>query len=685
MVDDGPGELAPVTAAIPDLPGHRSAKLATPMTLASLSARDADASAPAQGPGVGILSLLFLSAWCGLLAGLVEVATILGRKRFFDTNQLLGMSRHLVWIVPLTDLLILLCAGLLGCLLAWLRPAAGRRAAARGLCALTLLPMPLVAFPQVYTVAWIPVAIGLSIRIVPILGRHRRECRRVVLATAPMLVAAVAALAGVPWAAGRFERARDRARPVPDGGDNVLLIVMDTVAADHLALYGYGRPTSPAIDELAGRGCRFDAAMSSSSWTLPSHAGMFTGCWPHELSVGWRTPLDAASPTVAEFLRARGYETAGFIANTTYCAADSGLGRGFATYEDVLFRELSALRMAILVQRSLAALETTGQWLGDAFNLRWLKGAVRRVREPFEADRKDAATVNQQFLDWLSHRPQPARPYFAFLNYFDAHSPYQLPASRIHRFGIQPTADRDIRLLRGWWDMDKRRLKPEELAFLLNAYDDCVASIDEQVGRLFDELDRRKALGRTWVILVADHGESFGEHPGVYLHGGSLFQTELHVPLVVIPPPGTSIKPTVAETVSLRDLAATIVDLAGHCAESPFPGASLARLWRPAAAGRGPETSDDRALAELSPNETLISNGSSPPRRSWPVAALVEGGWSYLRRDGDVREQLYDLREDPKERHDVSASTAASARLERMRKTLSNLTGGPLSPDRFNP
>src|SRR4051794_13320264 len=85
---------------------------------------------------------------------------------------------------------------------------------------------------------------------------------------------------------------------------------------------------------------------------------------------------------------------------------------------------------------------------------------------------------------------------------------------------------------------DKWRISPGELGFVFNSYDDCVASIDGQLGRLFDELRRRKALDRTWVILVSDHGESFGEHAGVFLHGSSLKQTELHVPLVAIPPRG---------------------------------------------------------------------------------------------------------------------------------------------------
>ena len=411
---------------------------------------------------------------------------------------------------------------------------------------------------------------------------------------------------------------------------------------------------------------------------------MFTGRWPHDLSVGWRTPLDAARPTVAEFLQARGYATAGFIANTMYCAADSGLARGFTVYRDYVFRELSPFRMAVMVKKSLDGLQAIGDTLGDALDLASLKAGMRRIRERFESDRKDASGVNREFLDWLAHRPQPERPYFAFLNYFDAHSPYQLSPRRVHRFGVKPTDEREYRLIQEWWDMDKGRVTPEDLAFLFNAYDDCVASIDEQVGRLFDELGRRKALDRTWVILVSDHGESFGEHAGIFLHGSSLYQTELHVPLVVIPPPGTPIKPVVAETVSLRDLAATIVDIAGWGAESPFPGGSLARLWQPSSGPPDATGPGDRVMAELVPNETLAA-GTDSPRRPWPMAALTEDGWSYIRREGEVREELYHLREDPKEQHNLADSAGSRPRLERMRGVISRLTRGPLTPDRFNP
>ncbi len=436
---------------------------------------------------------------------------------------------------------------------------------------------------------------------------------------------------------------------------------MDTVAADHLSLYGYDRPTSLAINEVARRGCRFDAAVAASSWTLPSHASMFTGRWPHDLSVGWRTPLDAASPTVAEFLRSQGYATAGFIANTTYCAADSGLSRGFTEYRDYIFHELSPFKMAALVQRSLDGMQAIGDGLGDALDLPWLRASATRVRERFDTDRKEAAVVNREFLDWLAHRHQAERPFFAFLNYCDAHTPYQLAPRRIHRFGVKPSDEREYRLIQDWWTMDKGRVSPQELAFVLNAYDDCVASIDEQVGRLLDELERRKDLDRTWVIIVADHGESFGEHAGVFLHGSSLYQTELRVPLVVVPPPGTPIKPVVAETASLRSLAATIVNIAGMGADSPFPGTSLTHLWGPSSRPPNDAGSGESALAELVPNETLDGRASDASRRPWPLAALTEGGWAYIRHEGEVREELYHLRDDPREQRDL-ATAAGRAR-----------------------
>src|SRR5262249_31529412 len=154
-------------------------------------------------------------------------------------------------------------------------------------------------------------------------------------------------LGASPWIRDRWKQMRAGAQRLPPPGSaNVLLIVLDTVAAGHLSLYGYDRPTSTTLEELAQLGIRFDFAMAPSSWTLPSHATMFTGRWHHELSVGWLAPLDETRPTLAEFLGARGYATAGFIANSRYCGSDSGLGRGFTFYEDYIFPGLTASKTA---------------------------------------------------------------------------------------------------------------------------------------------------------------------------------------------------------------------------------------------------------------------------------------------------------------------------------------------------
>ena len=196
-------------------------------------------------------------------------------------------------------------------------------------------------------------ALGLAARVVPLIERNSHIFRRFVLVSFPAAVAVVAILGASLWVGDRIKQSRENARPLPPpGSPNVLLIVMDTVAAGHLSLHGYDRATSTTLVELAERGIRFDSARAASSWTLPSHATMFTGRWMHELSVGWLTPLDRTHPTLAEFLGDRGYATAGFVANTPYCAADSGLARGFTHYQDFIFPELTALKIGRACQSS---------------------------------------------------------------------------------------------------------------------------------------------------------------------------------------------------------------------------------------------------------------------------------------------------------------------------------------------
>jgi arylsulfatase A-like enzyme len=629
-----------------------------------------------------IVALWLLSASCGLVAGLLEVGGIVLRKRAFDPDHLYKIGRHFVWMIPLADLAVFATLGLIGCVVVAAWPRRGRWLFARGLCALTLLPALLVDFPRIHGAAWVLVTLGVSARLVPWLERRGQIVRRFAMVGFPAAVAVVAILGGSLWIGDSIARQRQESQPLPPpGSPNVLLIVMDSVAAGHLGLYGYQRNTSTSLAELAERGIRFDAARAACSWTLPSHATMFTGRWMHELSVGYLTPLDEARPTLAEYLGGRGYATAGFVANLFYCAADSGLGRGFTRYRDFIFPGLTAMKSAVLVNRALGGFQLLANAAGKWLEAAGLRAHVRRIWEAMAVDRKRAADVNHELLDWLAGRAQPGRPFFAFLNYYDAHYPYELTPNRLHRFGAEPAADAHRRLIRDWWGIDKAKVPPEDVAFARDAYDDCVADLDEEVGRLVDALGRRGLLERTWLIVTSDHGESFGEHPGVFCHGESLYETELHVPLIVVPPGGIEAR-TIAEPVSLRDLAATIVDITGLSAGSPFPGSSLARTWRPSAGG---PPSPSPSMAEVVPNDPLDRDAWGVPRPLAPLGAVKEADWSYIRRDTDAREELFHLRDDPGERDNRAAGSAARGALQRMRESLGGLTAGPLSPGRFPP
>jgi arylsulfatase A-like enzyme len=647
----------------------------------------AETVGPSTGGRAGqlaLLSLLGLSAWSGLLAGLLEVGTTVVRKQVFDSNQLLKMSRHFVWLIPLSNFAIFLALGFFGCAIVLFWPRRGRWLFYRILGALMLLPVLLVAFPRIYTLAWLIVALGLAARLVPLFERAGRGFRRFVVATLPVAVAVIAMLGASVWLGDIKKQWRENERTLPPAGSpNVLLIVLDTVAAGHLSLYGYERATSTSMSELAGRGIRFDAARASSSWTLPSHATMFTGRWLHELSVGWFTPLDKTHPTLAEFLADRGYATAGFVANTGYCAADTGLSRGFTRYEDFIFPELTALKTAVMADRALEFLRATVYFSEDWLESAGLLRAVRRLVRSIDDDRKVAAVVNRELLKWLAQRHQPERPFFAFLNYFDAHYPYQLPPGRLHRFGVEPTDANERYLIQQWGVLDKETVSPNGVAYAAAAYDDCIADLDEQIGKLIDLLRDRGDLDRTWLFVTADHGESFGEHAGYFGHGTSLYDTELHVPLVIIPPGGIAAGRVVKEAVSLRDLPATIVDVVGQAAGAPFPGDSLARFCEEPSAVAD-QFSVSPSLAEVVPYDQREGDYWTATRQRPPLGALKGREWSYIRREADGREQLFRLNDDAKEHHNLAGNPSMETIREQMHKALDGVTGGPLSPERFN-
>jgi arylsulfatase A-like enzyme len=412
---------------------------------------------------------------------------------------------------------------------------------------------------------------------------------------------------------------------------------------------------------------------------------MFTGRWPHELSAGWLTPLDGQYPTLAAWLGGRGYATTGFVANTAYCGADSGLARGFTFYQDHIFPELTVLETAELVNRALEGIRAITFFAEDWLASTGLLAHVERFLRSLDDSRKAAAEVNRELLHWLVQRPRPERPFFAFLNYYDAHFPYELPSGGLHRFGAEPSDSHERWLIHQWGLLDMKAVSAQGVAFAAAAYDDCIAELDERIGMLIDELDRRGVLNQTWLIVTSDHGESFDEHPGYFVHGTSLYDTELHVPLVMVPPGGIATKRVVKQPVSLRDLAATVVDLAGQSTGSPFPGVSLAGLWsQPSPAAPMQPFAVSRSLAELVPNNPKLRDQWDRPTLLPAVGAVKDDEWSYIRREGQVREELFHVSQDPGEQHNLATDLAAQTVLQKMRAALNELTGGPLVTERFS-
>ena len=498
-------------------------------------------SKPAPGaPAVwrpGAWEVIALSAWFGLVAGLLEVLTKITCVVIGRFGGLYQMSRHFFWLIPITNLLVFIFLGGFLALGVRVWPRFGGWLSVRWLGALALLPSLLVAGPEIYVAAWFILAWGVAIQFAALLERHAAGFKRLVAYSFPVLAAIVLTLAG--WIIGRdwLKQARESSRTLPPAGSpNILLIVLDTVRADRLSVYGYRRKTTPTLERIASQGIRFDAAQSTSPWTLPSHGSMFTGHLPHELRAGWLAPLGARFPTLAGYLSSRGYATAGFVANTLYCGYDTGLSEGFTHYADYSLQQMDAFLMARLTEHALLGFFELASWV-NTHNWSNVLAPIQEFveRYVYNGKRKDASTINREFFAWLSRRDQPGRPFFAFLNYMDAHDPYLPPGLMDFRFGLRPMTADDLTVLQNWELIDKPSLDNYFKTLASDCYDDCIRYLDGQLQVLFSGLATQGILERTLVVVVADHGESFGEHD-LFVHGDSLYRPETHVPLLVMMP-----------------------------------------------------------------------------------------------------------------------------------------------------
>jgi arylsulfatase A-like enzyme len=502
-------------------------------------------------PDAAPLKTLFLAVTAALLTAAVHLAIVVVRRDVLHELLWTWWARDQVRVTPLAYLVAFapLAALLLVLHLAFRRrvalPVVAGALSAFGTFAVLLL------FPRIAPVAWMVVALGVGVQVARAWGRHPEAAWRVTRRTGALLLAGFLVL-GVrnAWTLSMAERQALAAHPpAATTAPNVLILILDTVRASSMSLYGAADSTTPSIDARAREGVVFDAAFSTAPWTLPSHASMFTGRYASEQSGDWQTPLDGRHRTLAEVFRDRGYATGGFVANFLAAGYRSGLSRGFARYEDTRHTFTETALNSTLAQTSSVA-SAWRVWRHE----RWLGKAVRNLLtfnfHPFSTlnthDPKPATLVADEFLDW--QEGLGGRPFLAFLNFFDAHAPYEPPAPYDTAF------------------------EPRGRAY--GRYKGGIRYMDDQVGRLLQELARRGVLDHTIVVITADHGELFGEH-GLTGHGNAVYLPLLHVPLVIRAPALVPAGVRVPQPVSLRDLAATLLDLAGATDEHGLPGVSL--------------------------------------------------------------------------------------------------------------
>jgi len=590
------------------------------------------------------VSLLALAIWFGLLGGVGEILFLAVDK--YLLHRITHRFETLIWMIPLAYVLWGVAAGLILIVLhRWWPKRITVRVSLFVLIWMLVIGV-LLRFPVIHPWALVLVAMGIAWQGARVLSLHEAGLHRLVKKTIVWLGVVVMAIGlGLPclqWVAPQRVLA-SLPQADPDA-PNVLLIVMDTVRSENLSVYGYHRSTTPQMEQLAKRGVVFDWAISTAPWTLPSHASMFTGRYHYEMSADWLTPLDGADATLAEVLSDRGYMTGGFVANLEYCSSATGLARGFSHYEDypVLLSDLVA-------HGPLGRLIVSRDWGCELFG------------ESRAGVRKSAQEINHAFLGWLDQDAVEGRPFFAFLNYYDAHDPYVPPKPYDTEFATRSPADPTLEMGYDYSD--------EEVQAMQDAYDGGIGYMDDQIGQLLDELKRRGTLDNTLVIITSDHGEQFKEH-GIMGHGNSLYMPSVHVPLLICLPDRVAAGKRITEAVTLRDLGATIMDLTGFDGSpQPLPGSSLSRFWQDS------NTIDDKVSASpvLSEVHYVANNPSRYPVSQGDMKSVVARGYQYIVQGNGV-EQLYDLGLDPWAKNDLGMTEASQVILPPMVDALQQAT-----------
>jgi len=411
---------------------------------------------------------------------------------------------------------------------------------------------------------------------------------------------------------------------------NVVFVVWDTGRKDRCSLYGHSRPTTPHLAALAADGAAFRNALTVSPWTLPSHASMFTGLYPSqhgadntEAQRRFGRPLTPEALTLAEILRAEGYDTAALTANHGVMSTSFGLAQGFDVYFDERPHVFDLLTVHLLAKAD--------------------ENILRKLRiNSFSL----APELNRHIFSALEK--QRGAPFFLFVNYMEPHGADYLPPPARGLFGgaPRPPAVPTAAILEG-----RETISPAAQEALFTRYDEDLAACDAGLGQLLEQL---KALGlyeTSLIVVTSDHGQCLGEHQ-FFGHRSVLYEEVLEIPLVVKSPRGAVPRTDPARPFENRELFFLILEELGIPSPRPplraFQDAEGATYTM--AEGVSFPLGSERALERFAGTWVSVTR-HAPPR---PKLFLSSAG----------RDELFLLDEDPREqRNRIADRPELAARL----------------------
>ena len=328
---------------------------------------------------------------------------------------------------------------------------------------------------------------------------------------------------------------------------DIVLVSIDSLRPDHLSCYGYGQPTSPNLDAIAGQGLRCEVALSTTSWTLPAHAALFTGLFDstHGLVTNGLS-LSPRQRTLAGSLARRGYRTAGFFGGP-YLHPAFGLDQGFQTWESCMSRATEA---------SIA----DGK-LGGAAAHEDVSGprTVEAIGRFLAAEKRDA------------------RPLFLFVHLFDVHYDYVPPPELARMFDPGYTGRTDFSHVDRNPAISKD-MSPEDRRHLVALYDAEIRFTDANLARILELVARRRTDREQLLVILSDHGEEFFEH-GNKGHQSSLYEELVRVPMIWRWPGHLKPDTLVRDPVRLVDVMPTLLAAAGVQDPPPMQGRDLLPLF----------------------------------------------------------------------------------------------------------